>query len=87
MCWLPIKGADQTKVLHLKLNDSDPWKPYTSFPQLAVVDYNIPKGSRGWSTYQRLREAGWELVPSPDTEEKNAPVASDWDDIYGQLER
>lgn len=65
MCWRPSKGIiDGTKILHLRLNPQDQWKPYTSFPQYAVADYGVPKGSLGWATYQRLRECGWELVPS-----------------------
>ncbi|MBD0390676.1 MAG: hypothetical protein ICV54_30310, partial [Nostoc sp. C3-bin3] len=26
--------------------------------------YQIPNGSKGWATYQKLLKAGWTLVPS-----------------------
>ncbi len=65
MCWMsPGDSDNQTKILHLKL-DGGSWRPYTSFPQLAVADYDVPGGSKGWSTYQKLIKAGWEIIASP----------------------
>ena len=67
MRWMTSTGiVDDTKILHLRLTPQEPWKPYTRFPQLAVADYTVPKGSKGWSTYQRLLNAGWELVATGD---------------------
>ncbi|WP_421658976.1 hypothetical protein [Leptothermofonsia sp. ETS-13] len=64
MCWLPRLGSDGTKILHLRMASHEPWRPYTSFPQYAVPDHRVPKGSKGWATYQKLRLEGWTLVPS-----------------------
>jgi hypothetical protein len=64
MCWLPALGSNGEKVLHLRTNPSQPWQPYTAFPQYKVPDYNIPKGSKGWATYQKLMQAKWTLVAS-----------------------
>lgn len=64
MCWLSASGPDGEKILHLRLKPHDPWKPYTALPQLSVPDYQIPGGSKGWATYQRLFRAGWQLLPS-----------------------
>lgn len=64
MCWLPPLGADADKILHLRTNPSQPWRPYTAYPQYVVPDYRIPGGSKGWATYQKLMRANWTLVPS-----------------------
>lgn len=64
MCWLPLLGGDKQKVLHLRTHPNQPWRPYTAFSQYSVPDYDIPNGSRGWATYQKLMKAGWALVPS-----------------------
>ena len=64
MCWLSQFGTDGTKILHLRLEPNQPWRPYTAYPQHSVADYPMLKGSKGWSTYQRLFRAGWVLIPS-----------------------
>jgi hypothetical protein len=64
MCWLPKLGSNGTKILHLRTATHEPWRPYNTFPQYAVPDYPVPKGSKGWATFQKLRLAGWTLVPS-----------------------
>jgi hypothetical protein len=64
MCWLPRYGSDSELILHLRLNSSESWKPYTLCPQYAVPDYKIFKGSKGWATYQTLLKAGWEILPT-----------------------
>lgn len=64
MCWLPVLRADGEKILHLRISPNKPWQPYTSFSQYSVPDYEIPKGSKGWATYQKLLKSGWALVPS-----------------------
>lgn len=64
MCWLSQFGAEGEKILHLRLAPTQPWKPYTAFPQFAVRDYDIPGGSKGWATYQKMLKAGWSIVPS-----------------------
>lgn len=63
MCWLSKSGHDGDKILHLQVSPNQPWRPYTAFPQ-AVPDYQIPGGSKGWATYQKLLKAGWILVHS-----------------------
>ena len=60
---MPADNASN-KILYLQVTPGDAWKPYTATPY-AVPDYNIPGGSKGWATYQKLRKAGWELVSSP----------------------
>lgn len=64
MCWLSCFGSDREKILHLLLSPERPWQPYTSYPQYSVPDYEIPKGSKGWATYQKLLRAGWKLIPT-----------------------
>ena len=64
MCWLSRLGSNEAKILHLRTNAYEPWRPYTAFPQFAVPDHNIPQGSKGWATFQKLRQEGWCLVPS-----------------------
>ena len=64
MCWLSKSGESGEKILHLQTAPNEPWQPYTFFRQLAVPDYKIPGGSKGWATYQRLLKAGWTIVPS-----------------------
>ena len=69
MCWLSKYGANGEKILHLQIAPNEPWLPYTAFPQYAVPDYRVPEGSKGWATYQKLRQAGWTLVPSARAQE------------------
>ena len=64
MCWLIDKNNKTTMLLHLREYAYQPWKPYTSYSQYAVPDYKIPGGSKGWATYQHLRKAGWNLIPT-----------------------
>ncbi len=64
MCWLPAFGSSGQKILYLRTNPNNPWQPYTAFPQYKVPDYNIPQGSKGWATYQKLMKANWTLVAS-----------------------
>lgn len=64
MCWLPTIGSNGDKVLHLRTNPNQPWRPYTACPEYAVPDYRVPKGSKGWATYQKLLQAQWALIPS-----------------------
>jgi hypothetical protein len=64
MCWLSKSGDNGEKVLHLQTAPNEPWRPYTAFGQYAVPDYEIPGGSKGWATYQKLLKAGWTLIHS-----------------------
>jgi hypothetical protein len=64
MCWLPSLGSNGTKILHLRTNPHETWRTYNTFPEYAVPDYPIPGGSKGWATFQKLKLAGWHLVPS-----------------------
>ncbi len=65
MCWLPKLGSSGEKILHLRLASHEPWRPYTSFPQYSVPDYQVPRGSKGWATFQKLRQENFTLVASP----------------------
>lgn len=67
MCWLSMNQSNGEKILHLRTNPSADWRSYKAYPQYAVADYNIPGGSHGWATYQKLLRAGWRLVPSTQT--------------------
>lgn len=64
MCWLSRLGTNGEKILHLRLRPQDTWRPYTAFLQFVVPDYQIPQGSKGWATYQKLLRSGWVLIPS-----------------------
>ena len=64
MCWLPGMGTNGQKILHLRTKPNQPWRPYTAFAEYSVPDYQIPNGSKGWATYQKLRAQGWELLSS-----------------------
>ncbi len=75
MCWLAQYESDGTKILHLRLKPEQPWKPYTAFPGLAVKDYPMPGGSKGWATYQKLFKANWELVSSSETHTTDKEVS------------
>jgi len=63
MCWLAGLGGG-TKTLHLREQLHQPWTPYTAFPQYRVPDLQIRGASKGWTTYQKLRDAGWTLIAS-----------------------
>ena len=64
MAWLSSTGSDGTKILFLQPEPTRPFRPYTAYRHLCTPDYPIPGGSKGWSTYQKLLRAGWELVAS-----------------------
>lgn len=60
MAWLYGRSPD-LRILHLNVDGSG-WRPYTHFAQYSVPDYKEKGGSKGWATYQKLRQQGWELV-------------------------
>lgn len=62
MCWLQDSNNRQIIVLHLREYAYQAWKPYNTYSQYAVPDYRVPGGSKGWATYQHLRQAGWNLI-------------------------
>lgn len=62
MCWLSRFGSNDQAVLHLREHSLQPWLPYTTFSQYKIPEYPVPGGSKGWSTYQKLRGDGWTLV-------------------------
>lgn len=64
MCWLSSSNSESHLILHLRESSFDPWLPYTTYPQYKVPDCLIPGGSKGWSTCQKLRQAGWTLIPT-----------------------
>ena len=77
MCWLSNSGQNGEKILHLQTAPNEPWRPYTAFRQIAVPDYKIPGGSKGWATYQKLLKAGWTLVASARANEFSPSTISD----------
>lgn len=65
MCWLaPFGSSNGAKILHLRTTPNSPWRPYTAFPEYAEPDYQIPGGSKGWATYQKLLKCDFVLVAS-----------------------
>lgn len=68
MCWLSQLGTGGEKILHIRTHPNQPWQPYTTRRELAVPDYDIPNGSRGWATYQKLLRMGWTLIPSAEAQ-------------------
>ena len=78
MCWLSKSGQNTEKILHLQTAPNEPWRPYTAFRQIAVPDYKIPGGSKGWATYQKLLKAGWTLVASARANEFSPSITSDF---------
>ena len=61
MCWLKDRRDSRRIILHLRENNYQPWRPYYTF-SYSVPDYRIPNGSKGWATYQHLRNSGWVLL-------------------------
>ena len=58
MTWKP--PGSTVCSLHLRLNDSEPWKYYKEFPEYAVPD---PSGfSEGFATFVNLHKQNWEVV-------------------------
>lgn len=74
MAWLDAPGHDR-KILHLRETPSQPWRPYTMFPKLKQPDLTTQGASKGWTTHQWLRAAGWSLVPTTEAQSIVAPEA------------
>lgn len=62
MAWLS-QDSEQEKILHLRIEQGTPWRPYTMFPQFIIPEH-MAMGSRGFSTFQKLLREGWELIAS-----------------------
>lgn len=59
MLW-KLEGED--RVLYLRHNDSEPWRPYEEFPQYFLPD---PEGlSKGIATFLALLKKGWTSTKS-----------------------
>jgi hypothetical protein len=65
MCWLAGLGGGTPK-LHLREQAHQNWTPYTAFPHYCVPDLQIRGASKGWTTFQKLRSAGWTLIATAD---------------------
>lgn len=61
MCWLYTSSEVKNRILHLRLNTTDKWRPYNTFP-FAVPDYRDIGGSKGFATMQHLLKNGWTIV-------------------------
>jgi hypothetical protein len=64
LCWLPKFGGNGELTLHLRLKPSQPWRPYTAYPEFCIPDYPIARGSRGWATSQKLLLSNWIIIPT-----------------------
>jgi len=69
MCWLSSK-RHQFLVLHLREHSNEPWKIYTDSAH-AVPDHRVPGASKGFATFQKLRQHGWTLIASKQTKPSN----------------
>lgn len=58
MAWLMVPGNER-RVLCLEIEGR--FVPYWKTP-MKVPDHNIPGGSKGWATYQKMLKAGWTVV-------------------------
>jgi hypothetical protein len=59
MLW-KLEGAD--RVLHLRHDASEPWRPYEEFPQYVLPD---PEGfSKGIATFLALLKRDWTAIKS-----------------------
>lgn len=63
MCWLLCKEKRSHIALHLRGYLYESWKVYTAPPH-AVPDHKLSGGSKGWATFQKLRQTGWTLNSS-----------------------
>jgi hypothetical protein len=59
MIWKP-EGPDN-RVLHLRHDSSEPWRPYEDFPQYVRSD--PPEFSKGYATFLALLKKGWTAEP------------------------
>lgn len=75
MCWLPYKGNESNIMLHLRENSDQSWIVYTRSPY-AVEDYKIPGGSKGWATFQKLRQIGWQIISAKEARSLTSLVKS-----------
>jgi hypothetical protein len=78
MCWLSSSSNQGQLILHLRERSFDRWLPYTAYPQYKIADYHINNGSKGFSTCQKLIQAGWTLIPTA-----QAQNISQYDSIRG----
>ena len=59
MAWR-IPGMTDS-ALHLRHDESEPWRPYEEFPQYILPD--PPHFSRGYATFLDLLKKGWTVIP------------------------
>jgi hypothetical protein len=75
MCWLPRFGQGGELALHLRVEPHHPWAIYTSMPKFCAPEYNVPRGSKGWATCQRLIKQGWTVVPTEQAKNASRPYS------------
>lgn len=75
MCWLSTLGTKGTKILHLRTDLTRGWRPYTACPQYSIPDYQIPGGSAGYATFQKLLSLGWTLLPSAQFQQSDGVIS------------
>jgi hypothetical protein len=82
LCWLSTSTSEGQLMLHLRERSFDPWVIYTLNPHYKVPDSVIPTDSKGWSTCQKLMQAGWILIPTIQTPDTFVKPEAQWVSNY-----
>lgn len=81
--------AAQNKILYLRESESEHWKPYTASVH-RQPDLQMRGASKGWTTFQYLRDRGWQLISSEEAIRSqtwnDGESDSDWSDRVEQGE-
>jgi len=59
MTWRP-DGTVNAEILYLRFCASDPWQPYSDFPEYALPD--PPAFSPGYATFLALLKKHWQII-------------------------
>ncbi|MDJ0727259.1 MAG: hypothetical protein QNJ38_19340 [Prochloraceae cyanobacterium] len=59
MTW-KLEGAETSGMLHLRYQETEPWRPYTDFPEHFLPD--PPEFSQGYATFLALLKQNWKTI-------------------------